>query len=89
MATVRSLNAIKRRRAEREISALAITHAMASEQDRQFTVTYTVDTNGDVTASRHSLQAEALLDAIDALEAATPTAITIERIATTGVLNLT
>jgi hypothetical protein len=89
MATVRDLNAVKRRRAEREIAALAVTAAMASEQSREFTVTFAVDGNGDVTASRHSLQAEALLDAIDALTAATPTAITISRAATTGALTLT
>lgn len=66
MAAFNTLTAIQRKKAVR-LARAAIHNAIQGAQvDVQRTLTFTVDSAGAVTSSVHDLQAEALLDSIDA-----------------------
>jgi hypothetical protein len=66
MAAFSTLNALKRKKAIREARSAIESAINGSQVGVYRTITITADSNGAITSSVHDLQAEALLDAIDA-----------------------
>lgn len=87
MGLVRDENALRRKRARRETTTAVIAAMENLTVGVRKTLTLSVDSSGNAVVVVHDLDAEALLDLIDAQTVDDPVAHTITRLAT-GALTL-